>query len=104
MLEEKIKYLNSIRVFLFFDLIFSVEMKQTRNLQEKTRERSEAVASAYNFIKKETLPHVFSCEFCEISKNTYSNKTLPVAASERWKIVKQITLQIIFLHKLLEIG
>ena len=22
-----------------------------------------------NFIKKETLPYVFSCEFCEISKN-----------------------------------
>ena len=25
---------------------------------------------ASNFIKKETLAHVFSCEFCEISKNT----------------------------------
>ena len=23
------------------------------------------------FIKEETLAHVFSCEFCEISKNTY---------------------------------
>ena len=27
-------------------------------------------AEACNFIKKETLAHVFSCEFCEISKNT----------------------------------
>ena len=25
---------------------------------------------ACNFIKKETLAQVFSCEFCEISKNT----------------------------------
>ena len=27
------------------------------------------------FIKKETLAQVFSCEFCEISKNTFSNRT-----------------------------
>ena len=27
-------------------------------------------AEACNFIKKETLAHVFSCEFCEIFKNT----------------------------------
>ena len=26
---------------------------------------------AYNFINKETLAEVFSCEFCEISKNTF---------------------------------
>ena len=30
----------------------------------------------------ETLAHVFSCEFCEISKNTFSYRTPPVAASE----------------------
>ena len=28
---------------------------------------------------KETLTQVFSCEFCEISKNTFSLRTLPVA-------------------------
>ena len=27
---------------------------------------------ACNFIKKETLAQVFSCEFCKISKNTFS--------------------------------
>ena len=26
---------------------------------------------AENFIKKETLAQVFSCEFCEISQNTF---------------------------------
>ena len=36
---------------------------------------------ASNFIKKETLKQVFSCEFCEISKNTFSYRTPPVAAS-----------------------
>ena len=33
------------------------------------------------FIKKETLAPVFSCEFCEIPKNTFSYKTPPVPAS-----------------------
>ena len=33
------------------------------------------------FIKKETLPQVFSCKFCEISKNTFFHTTPLVAAS-----------------------
>ena len=32
------------------------------------------------FFKKEILAHVFSFEFCEISKNTYSYRRPPVAA------------------------
>ena len=40
-------------------------------------------ASAFNFIKKETLAQVFSCEFCEIS-NTFSYRTPPVATSEKY--------------------
>ena len=35
---------------------------------------------ACNFIKKETLAQVFSCEFYKISKNTFSYRTPPVAA------------------------
>ena len=37
-------------------------------------------AEAYNLIKKETLTKVFSCEFCEIAKNT-SFRTPRVSAS-----------------------
>ena len=37
---------------------------------------------ACNFIKKETLAQMFSCEFCEISKNNFFYRTLLVAASE----------------------
>ena len=37
---------------------------------------------ACNFIKKENLAQVFSCEFCEISKNTFLNRTPLVAASK----------------------
>ena len=35
-----------------------------------------------NFIKKETPANVFSCEFGEIFKNTYSEGHLQTAASE----------------------
>ena len=33
---------------------------------------------------EETLTDLFSCEFCKISKNTFSYRTLPVAASGCW--------------------
>ena len=36
---------------------------------------------ACNFITKENLAQLFCCEFCEISKNTFSYRTPPVAAS-----------------------
>ena len=36
---------------------------------------------ACNFIKKETLAQVFSCEFCEISKNTFFTEHLRETAS-----------------------
>ena len=42
------------------------------------------VAGAYNFIKKETLAQVFSCEFREISKSTFLHRTPLVAAFEQW--------------------
>ena len=38
---------------------------------------------ACNFIKKEAPALVFSCEFCEIFKNTFLYRTPPVAASGR---------------------
>ena len=47
----------------------------SQNSQENTRARVSFL------IKKETLAQVFSCEFCEISKNTFSHTTPPVAAS-----------------------
>ena len=38
-------------------------------------------ASACNFIKKEALAQVFSCEFCEASNNTFFYRTPPVVGS-----------------------
>ena len=37
--------------------------------------------SACNFIEKETLVQEFSCEFCKISKNTFSYRTPSVDAA-----------------------
>ena len=39
------------------------------------------IPEACNFIKKETLAQVLSCEFCEIYKNTFYYRTPLVAAS-----------------------
>ena len=39
-----------------------------------------------NFIKKETLVQVFSCNFCKISKNTFTYRTPLVAASSCWTL------------------
>ena len=41
----------------------------------------EGISSKFNFIKKEILAQVFSCEFCEISKNTFFTKYLWATAS-----------------------
>ena len=37
------------------------------------------------FLKKETLAQVFSCEFCEIFKNTFFYRTTMVAASGNYE-------------------
>ena len=42
---------------------------------------NKVAGAACNFIKRETLAQVFSCEFCKISKNTFFYRTPPVAAS-----------------------
>ena len=46
---------------------------------------------ACNIIKKETLGEVFSCEFCEISKNTFLTEHLWTTASDSLTIEKAVT-------------
>ena len=62
-----------------------VFLEISQNLQENTCARVPFLIKcrpqACSFIKNEILPQVFSCEFCEISKNTFSNRTPPVATS-----------------------
>ena len=48
---------------------------------------------ACNFIKKEALTQVFSCEFCEISKNIICNRAPPVTASVIFTLKVQSKLE-----------
>ena len=43
---------------------------------------NKVAGQACNFIKKETPAQVFFCEFYEVSQDTFSYRTLLVAASE----------------------
>ena len=60
-------------------------LETSQNLQENTCARVSFLISCRlepcNFIKKGTLAQVFSCELCEISKNTSFDRTALVAAS-----------------------
>ena len=62
-----------------------VFLEISQNSQESTCARVSFLiklkAQACNFIEKETLTQVFSCEFCGISKSTFSCRTSSVAAS-----------------------
>ena len=51
----------------FWCFVKNVFLKILQNSQENTCARVQVC----NFIKKETLSQVFSCEFCEILKNTF---------------------------------
>ena len=56
-------------------------------------------ALACNFIKKEILAQVFSCEFCEIFKNTFLTERRVAASSKNisyWKA----TVKKFFQHEL----
>ena len=53
-----------------------VFLKISQNSQENTCARV-SFSIKFFFIKKETLAQVFSCEFCEIFKNTYFYRTSP---------------------------
>ena len=62
-----------------------------RNSLENTRARVsfliELQAETCNFIKKRTLIQVFSCEFCEISKNIFFKEHLRVIVSGMYYLI-----------------
>ena len=57
----------------------------SQNSQEKTYARVSFLIKlqAWGLLLKKTLAQVFSCEFCEISKNTYFIEHLWATASEQ---------------------
>ena len=69
-----------------------VFLKISQNSQGKTCARVSFLiklqASAYNFIKKETLAQVFSCEFREILKK-------PILIEQPWWLLLKLLLEVI---------
>ena len=62
-----------------------VFLEISQNPQDNTFARASfliKLQACCNFIKKETLAQVFSCDFCEISKNTFFTEHLWATASE----------------------
>ena len=61
-----------------------VFLEISQNSQENTCARASFLIKlqACNFIKTETLAQVFSCEFCEISKNIFCCRTPLVTTSD----------------------
>ena len=60
---------NETTLFLSFELSLALVMTVKDN-------RFAQVFSACNFIQKEALAQMFSCKFCEISKNTFFEQHL----------------------------
>ena len=59
-----------VRVSLFNK--FASLSKHPENVRTRFSDVFRGYREVFNFIKKENLARVFSCEFCEISKNTSS--------------------------------
>ena len=64
-----------------------VFLKTSQNSQENIFARASFFCRPQNFIKKETLAQVFTCEFREIFKNTFFIKHL------WWLLLKNMSIQ-----------
>ena len=84
-LDKEFQWMNAEAV-AWRSSVKKLFLKVSRNLQENTGARASFLIKlqpeASNFINKETVAQVFSSEFCEIFKNTFSYRTILVAASE----------------------
>ena len=63
-----------------------------RHLCQNLSFKKSCRPKACNFIKKETLAQVFSCELCEISKNTFFTEHLRATASVLLSIYEHLHL------------
>ena len=76
--DKTIKTRKSAEAVIQRCSVKKVFLEISQNSRENTCAR---VSFLINSIKKETLAQVFSCKFCEISKNTFFHRTPLVAAS-----------------------
>ena len=69
------------KIILLSPLDFSFVIFLCKRCLLGQTKRKGILLTIFSFIKKETPAQVFSCEFCEISKNTFSYRIPAVAAS-----------------------
>ena len=62
--------------------------KELLESSQNSEENNCARAQACNFIKKEALAQVFSCEFCDTSNNTFFREQLWTTASDEDAIIE----------------
>ena len=53
-----------------------LDVQEDNNIGHVNNNQDKSDGTACNFIKKETLAQVFSCEFCENFKNTFFTEHL----------------------------
>ena len=93
-LDQKSKYLNSIRVFPFFHFIFLLKWnKQEIFMRRHEKDQKQTLQSATLF-KKKHCHRCFPVNFVKFLRVSFLAETPPVADSERWKTVTPIILQI----------
>ena len=78
---------KSLMENFIFSAVKRLRISEWKSFRKRTDLRQkQPQALACNFIKKETLAQVFSCEFWEISKNTFlqntSGQLLPLRVSK----------------------
>ena len=70
---------------IFRNSVYRLDMHDAWGERNANLHLKENFTQDCNFIKKETLAQLFSCEFCKISKNIFYYKTPLVAASDSFK-------------------
>ena len=63
---------------------------------EAVTQRCSVITVACNFIKRESLAQLFSCEFGKISKNTFSYRTPPKSASIGFHVYSMLRYLCVF--------
>ena len=81
-----------------FGFLLLQKLKNCILSTEAVAQRYSVKRCSYKFrrpatlLKKETLAHVFSCEFSENSKNNFSYRTSPVAASADGNLTHRLAI------------
>ena len=70
-----------VQIYSVKKLFLEISQKSQENTLTRDSFLTKLPASSCNFIKKEALAQVFSCEFCEISRKPFFYRTPLLAAS-----------------------